>query len=422
MSVEQQQALVMTIKAAQADGEADLPYDELLRLMGAEDVQENRWEEIFSVVLPLSVETARRCDQIERSLLQDVWEFYLRELDPAQAAAWLSGQETVSQVRQSIVSEFAKLSTTKEGQDVLDARFGVDRSHQLEVLLSLLHRAEELADFFEGWPPEIKNLDDAYLVPLRDFNEHLVTKSPEITPHLLFLVATYLGKSFQVFRAVEKLTGHSNDRVMVKTELKVVGDALLEQNDVWLDAFEWQKGQLCNPEQMSEKLNSFGIITQGWLSEFDIDPSGPWGKCLATQRARCGKIWDEHMRRIEKMADQTMPRKRGSVTGRQTMPNLSKLIDEHNVVLAENAMELLLDAQPFASQGGFQSSKDKVVQMLKRRLEEQSDDLLTLLGQKGENYEQVSAHFSVLVRMTKAYLGNEDAEVLSRRSVAAMAA
>ncbi len=421
-SADQQQALVMTIKAIKADGETEFPYEDLLLLLGGDGDRENQWEELFRVALPLIVESARRCDQIERSLLQEVWEYFLRELNPTVAVSWLSGQETASHTREAIVSEFTKIAETKEGRKSLDARFGKEGFHQLEILLSLLRRPEELEDFFKGWPQEIKDLDEALLLPLRDFNELLLVESPEITPHLLFLVSSYLRNSFHIFRAVEKLTGHSNDSVMVKTELKVVGDALLDQNDVWLEAFSWPKGQLCDPEHMSKQLKSFTNITQGWVSEFDVDPSGPWGMRLAAQRAHCGKIWDEHMIRVEKVIDQVMPRKRGSVTGRQTMPNLNKNIDEQSIVSAENAILLLLASQCFASHGGFQSSKDKVVKLLKQRLEEQGDDLLALLGQKSDQYEQVSAHFSILVRITKAYLGDKDADVLARRSVAAMAA
>lgn len=422
LSETQQQTLVMTIKAAKADGEALLPYDELLSLLGGETIEEDRWKEIFSVVEPLVAKTANGCNQIELALLRDVWEYYLRELNPENAAAWLSGHESLENIRESMVLTFAKLKETKKGRQALQTRFGEDKAYQIDMLLSLLRRANELEDFFAGWEDTIKSLDDGHLFPLRDFNEHLIVESPEITPYLLFLVTSHLLHPFHVFRAIEKVTGHSNDRVMIKTELKSVGDALLDLNDMWLKTFVWEHNQQCDTEVPVESLKSFINLTSGWISEFDIDPSGLWGKRLASQKSRCGKAWDAHMDRIKKSIDQVLPRKRGSVTGRQTMPDIHKDIDENKVALAVNAIELLVAARPFASQGGFQSSKDKAVQMLESRLEEQSDDLLALLGQDQDDYSQVSAHFAVLVRITKAYLGSKDADILARRSIAAMAA
>jgi hypothetical protein len=416
------QTLVMTIKAAKADGEPGLPFDTLLTLLGDEAAPENRWKEIFTALTPLVVENSRRCDQIEETVLSEIWDYYLRDIDPTQAAAWLSGTISLADVRASIVASYTELGTSKSGKKKLEKRFGAEKLHQLEIVLSLMPRSDELEDFFDGWPESIKSLGDTHLVPLREFNEHLIIDSPEITPHLLFLVSAHLLHPFHVFRAVEKVTGHSNDRVMIKTELKVVGDALLDQNDVWLDAFAWERETRLDAQQAAGDLKQFLDLTSGWLSEFDVDPSGAWGLRLAAQRARCGKLWDSHMLRIQKNLEQVFPRKRGSVTGRQTMPDIAKTIDEHKVELAENAVEVLLATQPFASQGGFQSSKDKAIKLLDSRLAEQSDDLLAMYGKTPDDYEKISAHFAVLIRITRLYSGHSDAENLSRRSVAAMAA
>ncbi len=424
LSEKHRQTLVMTILAAKADGEPKLPYDDLLTLLGCADAepQEDRWEEIFSVVKPLVVEKAKRCDQISATVLQDVWEYYLRELDPVRASAWLSGKEVLADIRAAIVTAYRDLMETKKGRNTLIKKFGEDEQAQLSILLSLMNRSDELEDFFDGWPQSIKNLDDENLAPLREFNEHLIVESPEITPYVLFLVGARLVHPFHVFRAVEKVTGHSNDRVMIKTELKVVGDALLDQNDIWLNDFQWERNQKCDPDQAVASLKNFIDLTNGWLSEFEVDPAGAWGKRLSAQRSRCGKVWDEHMQRIQKMIDRVLPRRRGSVTGRQTMPDIKRDIIENDIVLVENAITLLLGARSFAAQGGFQSSRDKLIQMLESRIEEQSEDLLALLSQEHDDYEQISAHFAVLVRIVKQYQGDKEADVLSRRSVAAMAA
>ncbi len=422
LSEAQRANLVMTIKAAKADGESDLPYDDLLCFLEDKEIEEDRWQILFNTVQPLVVNEAKRCDQIEYGLLQEVWDHYLRELDPVLATAWLSGKEEAGDMRDAICSNYLKLMGTKEGRQSLAARFGKGKLYQLDILFSLLPHAEALEGFFGGWPEQIKSLDDSHLIPLREFNEHLMTQSPEITPYLLYLVTSCLLHPFHVFRAVEKVTGHSNDLVMSKTELKSVGDALLDRNDVWLETFIWPEEQLCDPTLYKKSMKSFIDLTTGWLSEFDVDPSGPWGKRLAGQRAKCGEIWDKHMRRIQKCIEQVMPRKRGRLTGRQTMPDVSKKLGQDKVEAAVNAVSVLVSIQPYASQGGFQAAKDKVVQKLESRLAEQSDDLLAMFGHEDMDYDELSAHFAVLVQITRAYSGNKDADVLARRSVAAMAA
>ncbi len=423
LSERHRQVLVMAIKAAKADGEKVLPCDDLLILLGHDEIPQDRCLELFTVAQPLMVETARRCDQIEVSLVKDVWDFFLRDLNPKMAAAWLSDDVALDEIRPSVVSMFGELLATDDGLQTLQARFGDGRIEQLKILISLMQRPDDLQDFFAGWPEVVKNLNEELIAPLRDFNDFLMAENPEITPHLLFLVAAHLEQPFQVFRAVEKVTGHSNDRVMVKTELKVVGDALLDQNDIFLDSFTWEKGQVCDVEAMVLSLRKFVKLTAGWMSEFEIDPDGPWGTRLASQRSLCGKKWGDHMGRVRKTVDLVLPRRRGKLTGRQTMPDLNKDIDEASIALAENEIELLLTASSYASQSGFQASKDKAAKALETRLEDQGRDLLSLLGREDiEDYQKVSAHFAVLVRITHRYLGEEEASILTRRSVAAMAA
>jgi len=423
ISVPCKESLIMTIKAAMADGEQQLPFGEILTLLGHEAFHDERWKRLFSVVQPLTTATVQRCDQIGEAFLSHVWEYFLRDINSDQAAAWLSGEEDTAEVRASIIDSFKPLLEGKRKKKKVEPNLAARHEREIETLLSLLARAEEIEDFFSGWPRQIKSLDEAHLVPLREFNDHLIVKSPEITPYLLFLAKSHLRHPYQIFRAVEKVTGHSNDRVMVNTELKLVGDALLDENDTWLESFKWDVGKECHPAALVTALKNFIELTQGWSSEFDIDPSGPWGKRLAGQRARCARVWDSYMTRIQKAVDQIMPRKRGTITGRQTMPDLAKTQEKHDILLAENAVSLLRHAQGFASQGGFQFSKNKAVHLLETRLEEQGDDLLALFGRKNEaDNIQVSAHFAVLVGMTKAFLGEDNASILVRRGAVAMAA
>ncbi len=417
------ESLIMTIKAAMADGEESLPFEDLLVLLGHEDFHDERWKALFSVVHPLVRETVQRCDQIAEAFLRQLWEYYLRDMDSQRAAAWLSGEEDIFAVRKAIIDGFKPVLESKSKIKDAKLRFVSRHVSELEMLLSLMARAEEIEDFFSGWPEQIKDLDDTYIIPLRDFNDHLIADSPEITPYLLFLAKARLRHSYQIFRAVEKVTRHANDRIMTNTELKLVGDALLDENECWLDAFSWETGKECDAASLVTALKNFIELTQGWSSEFDIDPSGPWGKRLSGQRARCARQWDSYMKRIGKIVDQIMPRKRGTATGRKTMPDVARVIEQHDIALAENAIGLLREAQGYASQGGFQFSKDKTVQLLESRLEEQGDDLLTLFGRKEEaDHAQVSAHFAILVSMTKAFRGEAEANVLVRRGTVAMAA
>lgn len=420
----QRETLIMSVKAAKVDGGVNLPCDDLLALLEDDEaIAEQRWRELFTAAQPLMVDVTKRSDHIDVALAENVWEFFLRKLNPQTAATWLAGQMSLADIRNSICSTYTELLETETGLQSLAERFEAAHIAQLRVLLSFLACSDDLEGFFAGWPAQVKDLSDELLFPLRDFNEYLIAEHPEITPYLLFLVATHLEKPFQIFRAVEKITGHSNDRVMVKTELKAVGDALLERNDEYLNAFDWEKGQAANVTNMVSSLSGFVKLTSGWMSEFEIDPSGPWGKRLASQRSLCGKVWGKHMNRIRKAVDRALPRKKGNMTGRQTMPDLKSEIDEARIVLLENEICLLLEAGQFSSRAGFQAEKDKAAQLVEIRLEEQSNDLLDLLGDNSsEDYQQIIAHFAVLVRITKAYLGAEDAKVLQRRSAAAMAA
>jgi len=124
LSEQHRQMLAMTVMAAKADGEIKLPYDELLVLLGADSEQDARWESIFSVAQPLYAEKAMRCDQIERDLLEGVWDFYLRDLDPVKASAWLSGELALPEIRKAMIASYTEMMESKKGERKLIKRFG----------------------------------------------------------------------------------------------------------------------------------------------------------------------------------------------------------------------------------------------------------------------------------------------------------
>ncbi len=413
----------MTIKAAQADGDHNLPYQDMLVLLEKDAAeQEQRWRSLFNVLEPLIVDHVTRCDQIDSAVIKIVWETFQRELNPELAAAWSAGHAERTELQQAIASEFTRYRHSDEANKFM-LKLGVEKDNQLTAILSLLSRSVEIEDFFAAWPDEITNLDDQYLTPLRDFNELLIEKTPDITPYLLFLVKAHLAKPHEVFRAVERVTRQSTDLIMMDTDMKVVGDALLDQLAGWVEECSWEHRSIPDITKMIGALHHALELISGWTSEFTIDPAGAWGRRLHSLSAELSRQWESHIKSVEKMVTQALPRKRGKATGRQTMPDLDKEIGEQDIVQTENALKLFVEASPYASKGGFTSTRDKVAHFLDAHMEDQEDDLLKLLHDNGTcSGEDISRHFAILRRLTAAYLGDEAAEVISRRGKAAVAA
>jgi hypothetical protein len=413
--------LYETFKSARNSGDTSLPFDILLSLFPIQ-ISEPEIRELFYPVSELIVTSVTRADQVSFELLRNIWKTYISDTKAKLASSW-QGDVTSLRRHQTRISEMLRVLWEKEGgMEELSSRFGEENVSQIRLIFTVMAFAEEIGELISKLPDRIKDLDDRYLLPLRDLNDLLAENEPDITPFLLFLLKIRLRHPQQILRAIERLSRQNSDLMIINTDMNVIVDVLLDEADALLSNADVEIIELEQVEQITKNLERFGNIIAGSIEEFDISSDSSWGKRLYGISNRAVQFWTSRANQAWKVIDKALPRARlksflgGSLTG----PDISVELDVDLVKEAVLSTYLLNSVFTYAPRIGFSAARDDVTTAIEERLREQENNLIAMLADPEESdVEQVQSHFAVLVKITQAFCGDQAASVLSRRGASA---
>jgi len=413
--------LYETFESARNSGDTSLPFDVLLSLFPTK-ISEPELRELFYPVSELIVTSVTRADHVSFELLRNIWEMYISDTKLELASSWKDGAASLRR-HQTKISEMLRVLWEKEGgMEKLSLRFGEENISRIRLILTVLAFAEEIGELISKLPIRIKDLDDRYLLPLRDLNDLLVENEPDITPFLLLLLKTRLRYPQQILRAIERLSRQNSDLMIINTDMNVIVEVLLDEADELLSRADVEIVELEQVEKIAEDLERFGNIIAGSIEEFDISSDSSWGKRLYGISNRAVQFWARRTNQAWKVIDRVLPRARlksflgGSLTG----ADISVELDADLVKEAVLSTQLLNSVFIYAPRIGFSAARDSVTTIIEERLREQENNLIAMLADPGEvDVEQLQSHFAVLVKITQAFYGDDAASVLSRRGASA---
>ncbi len=403
-----------------------LPFETLLGLMPpSTDTSMPDLDELFFPLGQLVSEHATRPDQIPPQMLEDVWNFFATQINPELAKTWHVSDDAFRQNKKQLAIGFRSLLEEEGGKAHLATALGKENSARIPMIISVLSFAEEIGELVVSWPAQIKELDDQYLLPLRDLNDLLVETNPDITPYLLFFLKSRLRHPQHILRAIERLSRQNSDMVIVNTDMNIIVDVLLDEAEELLETSLLPVIDDAHVVEIAGILNRFADLITGSTDEFDISPTSSWGKRLYKISSLAGRLWTRRIEKAWDAIDQSTPRIKtksflgGSLTG----PDLNGLLNHDVADAAARDAYLLAQIFPYCSKLGLSGCREKISKLIDDRMLQQETDLISLIADPGEVEQEIlDNHFSTLVRISGKYYGEEIANILSRRGVAAAAA
>lgn len=415
--------LEYVFQQGQDSGDKSLPYAEILNLM-PKSVPEVDLEQVFYPVSLLLGDQEERPDRVSLAVLRNLWKMFEADEAYRQVAERQGRKWDWEKFRAPLVRWLRGAYEAEGGKARLRKQIGMNAAEKLPMVMSLLSFASEIRTLVEDWPLEVKDLGDDILIPLRDMHDLLIDVDSQITPYLLFLLYARLRRPQEILRAVTLITRQHSDMMLIMTNLKILPDVM------GLDAEE-TLARIAQPflnpsqsQQLDDDLRYFAGIVAGSGEEFDIRPQGNWGKRLAHLAGQSQLLWKRKLDQCVRSLQKVTPRSTlkaflgGEVTTAKTVTRLDPA-DVHKAEM--NILEVKI-AFSFASRLGIASLRDKYAVTFERRLSEQVDNLIDLMADPGDADPSIlQDHFSALVRLTRAYHGREEAEVLQRRGMAVAA-
>ncbi len=401
-----------------------LPF-ELLSQMLPPVVSEQELDEWFFPVSELAVEIATRSDQISYKFLLDIQTLMEAEWVPQGTGVDFTKGSPSPEDKTKLASKLQEIWEEEGGKARLRTRFGKGQVDKIPLVFRVLSFASEIGELVNSWPEEIKDLDDRYLVPLRDLNELLAETEPDITPYLLFLLKSRLRHPQQILRAIERISRQSSDQMIVNTDMNDVVEVLLDEAEDLLSALDQDINSVAEIDGIDASLYRLADIITGSTDEFDINPDSSWGKRHYSLISKSVQFWTSRMQDAWDKIDLAMPRTNtkkflgGSLSG----PELSSHISECILEAAEIDAALLKVVYGYSSKIGYSAIRDKIEMLMEERLRVTENSLIDLLADPGEvDSETLQNHFSALVKIKSQYHGDDAGSVLNRRGIAACAA
>lgn len=298
--------------------------------------------------------------------------------------------------------------------------WGAGGRETADLAATLLIHDTVLKDALRDVPDEVTDFDPELCTHVRDVYDDVSERAPDAGVWMLLLLMTRLSKTAQIFRAVEKIGRRSDDQLISKTDLAVVGDAVLKDAEFYATRFRRAPTSIEEANEAVAGLASFVTVTVGMTREFGIRKDGQWGKTLFALRAQASADLEKLMSGTQKALNAALPEPRKGKGGVYVPVPCT---EEAIILRAEAQLRFLGGAGEWAAQAAIGSVQKKAEDAAVAALEECCGHLINVLQHSdGETQRLASAGLDVIARLQEALGQVESASLTRRRNAAAMAA
>jgi hypothetical protein len=247
-------------------------------------------------------------------------------------------------------------------------------------------------------------------------------------PYFFEMLAAHLAEPWLILRVISGVMDRPTDAYLAASELSPFAERLLDGIDadlVELGRFSAAAGPPA-ARQTAERSESATRRIAEIEQCIALSPTGPWGRRVIGQKRTLALTIEAHLRAADDIVGKALPLQTIRL-GPRTMKGIPRLTTDPDPAAIEKALTLLTfahEVQRSAADGGFASTRAKVLETVEQRLDQYVEDLLdhlrTELEPGAENdhdraraYLDIAADFFGLARDDKA------AQIVRRRAAAA---
>jgi hypothetical protein len=250
-----------------------------------------------------------------------------------------------------------------------------------------------------------------------------VTVAPDAGPRFIEILLAQLDEPWHVLRVVSGLMDRPSDDFMAGSELAHIGERLLREVDMRLEALRNFDPQAGLPAGVAAAEDARVVVQ--CLIEFDqtldIKREGLWGGKIAKQRRELSQIVELRLSKADDAVEKALPLKSVKIAARlvKGVPKLQQEPDERAIAKAEGFLAFLDRTRASAAVGGFAALRHKMVEKLEDRLDQYAEDLIEELRNADSPYHERARQYLELCARFVGYVRDEKAAQIVRRRAAA---
>jgi hypothetical protein len=377
---------------------------------------------------------AKQKADIARSTLEPVWNWIAGTLLPDLASAFVhetralvvarkldAAMERTAQfwpiAAQAMQEAFADAKTRKAVGDMLGGPMAVADAEEMALLLSagrvMLKRHDIL-------PAPVPSLTEPLLWDIRAIYDELVQSQPDVAPYVAVVAMNRLARPCEALRLPLQVTRHTDDTLISKTDMGLVGEILFARMDALKNAIQLTRHPLFDAEMLAEQVKSFTDLSTGITREIELKREGDWGKRLLADRAGIGRVMDGFMERAPREVLAALPLLKSSGP---KAADFSRPVSEEKREMAMRYARLVAVSRNFAAAASFTAKQKTAQDQIGNEIRRYIEDVIRAMRDPGHPHMAVvHAQLELCVQLVTLLFSEEEAELLRRRGRAAQAA
>jgi hypothetical protein len=381
----------------------------------------------FEDLLTSAPRKAKLKGSIARTSLESVWAWIAGSLLPEEASSYVretrafvvAGRMDAAQERVTCFWSLAAAAMTagladpvraKEAENMLGGAMALADAGEMALLLSA---GPVILALQRMLPVPVPSLNETLLWNLRGIHDQLVETVPDAAPYVAVIAMNRLARPCEALRLPLQVTRHSDDVLLSKTDMGLVGEILFARMEALRTAIQATRHPLFDAQMLVEQIRGFTVLSCGITREVEIKRSGEWGKRLLADRADVGMVMDQFMDRAPREVQTGLPLLRGP--GPKTA-DFSRPVPPEKHAMALRYAQLIAGCRDIAANASF-AAKHKVARAeieteVRRYIE---DVLRALRAPNTAGMDIIAAQFELCVQLVAILFSAEEAELLRRR-------
>ncbi|HEU0095246.1 MAG TPA: hypothetical protein VFQ52_02240, partial [Rhizomicrobium sp.] len=275
--------------------------------------------------------------------------------------------------------------------------------------------------------PQIQKIQEILHKPTASFTENLIwdvravydgllESHPDVAPYVAVIAMNRLAKPWEALRLPMLITRHTDDTLIAKTDMGLVGEILFTRMDTLKTSIQRTRHPLFDAEILMEEVRVFAGLSSHIVKEIELKRGGEWGKRLLDERALIGQVMETFMDRAPKEFAAALP------TQKAAGADFSKPVSAEKREMALRYVRLVSGSRDFAAAASFAAKQKAIFDALCTALQRYNENLVNALkAADPARAEIVQAQLEFCAQLTVILFGKEDAELLRRRAKAAAA-
>ena len=255
---------------------------------------------------------------------------------------------------------------------------------------------------------------------IKNCYHQVANDKPGLESWLVIAIMRRLLQDADILKVIRSLSPKGDDTLASMTDLKLVGDVVLQNVEAFADTIEAVAGQAGGAQEVMKLAQEYVGTFKSVTDNLSIKREGEWGQRLLDTRKRISGTIDKVVLQSAKEHVMGSLKMRKKKLGRTTtaIADLRQDIDSDSYRAAEQRAKAVRESVKIGERIGVSSAARAMVNDLNKELDAYGDSLLDQMDNVPADYRNRARSYVIMAAHLKEILvGPDEADMFRRRAL-----